>query len=131
MTNCVFYALFFTLFLNISFGSLKYSQINRSFMSVYKGMLEASVVSIDIHGEPTIPYYDGKKVVEYSESYLSKNIAKYTKDYTIDITFYDKETGYLCEQSCRKVKINLKAKINYFFSYDQSQTFIIKSEDEL
>ena len=131
MTNCLFYTLFFALFLNVSFGSLRYAQINRSFMSVYKGMLEASVVTIDKHGEPTIPYYDENKVVEYSNSYLSKNIAKYTKDYSIDITFFDKESGYLCNESCEKVKINLKAKINFFYTYDKSQIFIIKSGDEL
>ena len=131
MTNCLFYTLFFALFLNVSFGSLRYSQINRSFMSVYKGMLEASVVTIDKHGEPTIPYYDENKVVEYSNNYLSKNIAKYTKDYSIDITFFDKESGYLCNESCEKVKINLKAKINFFYTYDKSQIFIIKSGDEV
>lgn len=131
MTNCLFYSLFFALFLNVTFGSLRYSQINRSFMSVYKGMLEASVATVDIHGEPTIPYYDAKKVVEYSDSYLSKNIARYATDYKIDITFFNKETGLLCESGCGKVKINLKAKINFFYNYDKSQIFVVKSGDEL
>ena len=131
MTNCLFYVVFFTLFLNVSFGSLRYSQINRSFMSVYKGMLEASVSSVDIHGNPTIPYYDADKVVEYSNNYLSKNIARYSTDYSIDITYFNKETGLLCEQGCRKVKINLKAKINYLYTYDKSQIFVVKSGDEL
>lgn len=94
-------------------------------------MLEASVMTIDIHGEPTIPYYNESKVEEYSNNYLSKSIAKYTNDYTIDIQYFDKETGYLCYKNCNKLKINLKAKINVFYTYDKYQIFTIRNKDEL
>ena len=131
MTNCLFYSLFFVLFLNVSFGALRFSQINRSFMSIFKGMLEASVMTIDIHGEPVVPYYNKNRVVEYSNTYLSKDISRFTKDFTIDIVFYNKETDLLCDDYCNKVKISLNAKINSFYSYDKSQTFVIRSKDEI
>lgn len=131
MTNCLFYTLFFALFLNVSFGALRFSQINRSFMSIFKGMLEASVMTIDINGNPSVPYYNKNRVIEYSETYLSKNISRFTKEFTVDIVFYNKETGLLCDENCEKVKISLNAKINTFYSYDKSQTFVIRNKDEI
>lgn len=133
MTNCIFYTLFFILFINVSFGSLRMSQVNRTFMSMYKGMLEASVVTIDDNGEPIYPYYEKSFITSYVSSYLNKNISKYTKDYTLTLTFY-KDDGVTVSTSTDKsrcVKFNLKANINYLFKYDKSQTYSIKSRENL
>ena len=130
MTNCIFYTMFFALFLNLSFGSLRLSQVNRVFMSIYKGMLEASVLTISDDGEPVVPYYNKVRFEEYVDSYLKQNISKYLKEYTVNTKYYSDDLYTVCESSCRKVSINLKANINVFYKYDKTQTFVIRSSQD-
>ena len=130
MTNCIFYAMFFALFLNLSFGSLRLSQVNRVFMSIYKGMLEASVLTISDDGEPVVPYYNKVRFEEYVDSYLKQNISKYLKEYTVNTKYYSDDLYTVCESSCRKVSINLKANINVFYKYDKTQIFVIRSSQD-
>lgn len=131
MTNCIFYSLFFALFLNLSFGSLRISQVNRVFMSIYKGMIEASVVTINDQGEPIMPYYSQTTLNSYVDDYLKTNISKYVKDYTLNTKYLEDSLYNVCDENCRVVSINLKAKINVFYEYDRTQTFAIRSaEDE-
>lgn len=131
MINCIFYSMFFALFLNVSLGSLRFSQINRCFLSIFKGMLEASVVTIDEQGEPVVPYFDKENIDTFVTDYLGKNIKRYSNEYVVKTTLMDKETGIVCEDNCQKLSINLKAKISSFIDYDKTQTFVIKSESEL
>lgn len=131
MTNCIFYSLFFVLFLNLSLGSLRYSQVNRSFMSIYKGMLEASVITINSEGEPIIPYFKQERIEKYVTEYLQSNIEKYVKKYEITTLFVDKNTDDICVNYCREVKIALNADINNFFSYEKEQTFVVLTRDEI
>ena len=131
MTNCIFYSLFFVLFLNVSFGSLRYSQVNRVFMSIYKGMVEATVITITDTGEPLVPYYKKEKMEIYIDEYLKENLSRYTTDYSVSTNYYMPATNAVCSDICRKVSINLKAKINVFYEYDKTQTFVVRSGDEL
>ena len=62
MTNCIFCVVFFYLFFSLSVGSLRYSQINSVFMSIFKGMFEASMITIDEYGEPIIPFYNKNSI---------------------------------------------------------------------
>ena len=131
MANCIFYAMFFTLFLNLSFGSLRMSQINRVFMSIYKGMIEASVLTIDDTGEPVEPYYNKARLEAYVHDYLDKNISKYSTNYSISTKYFVKDSEKVCTSFCRKVEITLKTKVNVLFNYEKSQTFTIRNKDEL
>lgn len=131
MTNCIFYSLFFVLFLNVSFGSLRFSQINRTFMNMYKGMLEASVITVDANGESCLPYYDIERVNSYLNNYLNKNIAKFTKGYTISTTLTNRNSTDLCYSNCSSLNVRLTAKINQFYKYDKVQVFTVYSEDEV
>jgi len=131
MTNCIFYTLFFTLFLNLSMGSLRYSQINRVFTSIYKGMLEASIVTIGTNGEPTIPYYNTLAVGNYISKYMNENVSRYSKNYTVKTKYTKKDTGGYCLNNCDKLEITLNAEINIFYKYSKTQTFVISNESEL
>ena len=131
MTNCIFYSMFFVLFLNVSFGSLRLSQVNRVFMSIYKGMLEASILTITDSGEPIMPYFNKEKVDTYIGDYLKENLDRYTKDYEVKTSYYRPVTGDICVSTCRQLKINLKARINTFYSYDKTQTFTVRSQSEV
>ena len=132
MTNCLFYTIFFTLFLNLSFGSLRYSQINRSFMSIYKGMLEACLITINNSGEPIFPYFNESQIENYVVNYLDKNISRYSKDYNVNTKYLVKNsTSSICISKCTVLQISLNAKINAFLDYQKDQTFIVKSEEEV
>lgn len=131
MTNAIFYSLFFSLFLNISMGSLKYSQVHRTFMSVYKGMFEACLVSVDSKGEPIIPYYNLNEMNSYVNNYFKKNLSKYTKNYVVNIRFMQPTGTTICRTQCRRVRIRLVAEINSFYSYDKTQVFSVVDGDNL
>lgn len=124
MTNCLFFAVFFTLFSMFSYGSLKFSQVNRAFLSCYKGMFEASAVSVDDNGEPMVPYYDASTVRNYVRTYLESEIAKYVSDYKVTISY---SKPIIKTSKYRAVTLNLTADINLLFKYNKSQTFTILS----
>ena len=133
MVNCIFYVLFFTLFLSASFGSLRFSQINRSFMSIYKGMFEASVMTVNSSGEPTKPYFNTRLLENYVNEYFEKTVKRYSTDYEVSFQFYidHSNVAEIPESISRDVKITLSAKINFLFNYNKEQEFSIKSKDEL
>ena len=131
MTNCIFYTLFFVLFLNMSIGSLKYSQIHRTFMSIYKGMFEACTITIDESGEPTNPYFNMDKMEKYINDYFKTNLSKYSKNYTVNYTYIGGDNTFICQSECRIIMINLKAKINMFYDYNKTEIFTIKDGDAL
>lgn len=99
-------------------------------MSIYKGMLEASVLTIDENGEPVVPYYGKEAVESYLKEYLGKNISNYAKDYTINANFHD-ENGEYCTDYCREVAITLHAKINFLYKYEKTQTFLVIGRDQI
>ena len=131
MINCIFYTLFFTLFLNMSVGSLKYSQIHRTFMSLYRGMFEACTITINDAGEPIDPYYDMTKVRNYINSYFKANLSKYTNNYKVSLTYFGGATSFVCRNECRILEISLTAEINPLFSYSKSEIFTIQDGDKL
>ena len=131
MTNAIFYSLFFSLFLNISIGSLKYSQIHRTFMSVYKGMFEACLISVDSSGEPIVPYYNMTEMNAFVNNYLKTNLSKYTTNYTVNVRYLRPTGTTICRNECRRVRIRLVAEINSFYSYDKTQIFKVVDGEEL
>ena len=130
MINCIFYSLFFALFLNMSVGSLKYSQVHRTFMSTYRGMFEACAVTIDRNGEPSFPYYDWYEMQSYLNNYFDQSLSIYVKDYSFSFNFVN-ENEEICDVYCTKVQVHLTASINPFYSYDKTQTFSIVDGDSL
>ena len=130
MTNCIFYSLFFALFLNVSIGSLKFSQIHRTFMSLYKGMFEACSVTVGTNGEPVMPYYNEIEISSYLDGYFKDNLSRYTKDYTYTYDFLTSDNT-VCRSQCRKIQIRLSANINFLYKYDQTEIYTIVDGDTL
>ena len=131
MTNCIFYALIFVLFLNFTSGTIKFSEVNRTFMSMYRGIFEASSISIDKNGSPTIPYFDQNLLMNYIAKYLDDNLPKYVTNYEYDCKFIDRNTLEICSEMCRDVTVTLKAEINDFYTYDKTQTFSVYQRGNL
>ena len=130
MTNCIFYSLFFALFLNVSIGSLKFSQVHRTFMSLYKGMFEACSVTVGTNGEPVMPFYNMIEMKSYLDGYFKENLNKYVKNYTYSYYFLTSTNTY-CTTLCRKVEIRLTANINSLYKYDRTEVFTIVDGDTL
>ena len=132
MTNCLFYSIIFVLFLNFTVGSIKYSQVNRTFMSLYKGVFEAATYTIDENGNPIEPYYKKSLISTYINQYLKENLNRYVTDYSVSYKYYLNETSEVCKTNyCRSVKVTLKAKINMFYTYNQTQNFSIHEREAL
>ena len=93
-------------------------------------MLEASVLTIADNGEPVVPYYNAATFNNYVNNYLEDNISKYTKEYTVTTKYFKDDGTTLCISNCHKVSINLKAKINTFYNYDKTQTFVVRSSQD-
>lgn len=133
MLSCIFYSLFFILFINLSIGSLRLSQINRAFLSSYKGMYEASVVTVGRDGEPIYPYFDRPTLREYVHTFIEDRVSYYATNYSLVLDFYKEDGVTKCTTSepSRCVKINLKADINFLFSYNKTQSFTIKDRTNI
>lgn len=132
MTNCIVYSLIFVLFFNFLIGSTKYSSINRSFESMYRGVFESSTSFIDSSGESIEPYFDENRLCYLVDNYISNEISKYVSSYDLDITFFNKEDNSLCiDGYCRDVKISLSADINAFFTYKKEKVYSIYSKDKI
>ena len=94
-------------------------------------MLEASVLTISNDGEPVVPYYNRVAFYTYVKDYLKSNIEKYTKEYTVDFSYLKDDSNELCFSNCHSVRLDLKAKINLFYKYEKSQTFVVRSASDL
>lgn len=133
MLNCIFYSLFFVLFLNLSTGSLKLSQINRAFLSSYKGIYEASVITVGDDGEPIYPYFSQSLLGQYIHDFVEEKVTRYATNHELSYVFYKEDGVSECGEDdlARSIKIRLKADINYLFSYDKTQTFSIKDKESV
>lgn len=94
-------------------------------------MLEACVLTVNDSGEPVKPYYNETKVNEYVISYLDKNICRYSKNYALTTSYFDENFTKSTTEFSRGISISLKAKINFFTTYEKEQRFSITSKEEL
>lgn len=132
MSNCIFYSLVFALFITFTSGAIDFSRVNRTFMSIYRGIFEASTISVDQNGEPIKPYFDEETLTLYLHQYLSKNLGNYCTDYKIKLYFFNRDDDSICiNNMCRDVEVTLNAKINYLFEYNKTQRFSVYTRGEL
>lgn len=133
MLNCIFYSLFFVLFIDLSTGSLRLSQINRIFLSTYKGMYEACVVTVGDDGEEIYPYFNQTLINSHIRTFLDEKLTRYTTNYVLTCDFYNEDGITKCSENdlARCLKINLKANVNFLFKYDKLQTYSIKDKNNL
>lgn len=96
-------------------------------------MYEASVVTVGDDGEPIYPYFDKTYVQNYVSNFLETDVAKYSNEYTINVSFYLLDGVTLCTEDdlARNVKIELDAKINDLFKYKNNRSFSILERDLL
>ena len=128
MENIIFFSLIFSLFINFTWGAINFSGVNRTFLSMYKGVLESSVAYIDSRGNLVEPYFEKEILHDYVESYLEENLTRYVTHYEASIYYFNKEDETLCtSEYCTSVKISLECEINYFFHYAKARNFYVNS----
>ena len=127
MGNLAFYSLIFVLFLQFAFGAIDYSGVNRTFLNMYRGVIESALITVGEDGEPTYPYFDETMLKENVYSYLDENLSRYVTHYTTGIYYFDLDDELMCtSHHCSGVKITLKADINYFFHYENAKSYFVK-----
>ena len=130
MENLIFFSLIFSLFINFTMGAINFSGVNRTFLSMYKGVLESSVAYINTSGNLVTPYFNKETLRDYVEGYLEENLTRYVTHYEASIYYFNKEDETLCTSKyCTAVKISLDCDINYFFHYAKARNFYINVED--
>ena len=126
MTNTIFYILMFSIFASFSIGSINYFGINRTFMLMYKGVIEASLKTVDKNGLPVPPYFDRDALKENIEVYLDNNLHKYCDEYMVNYYYFDPiDKSYSTDEYVRAVKISLKAYVNGMFQYEKAREFYV------
>lgn len=130
MTNCIFFVVILSLFLNFSFGAVNYSGVDRTFQLMFKGVLENSFKAIDNDGNPCDPYFDKTLLEENAEKYFSLNLPKYVTNYVTAYYYFNPNDYSYCTSSyCKGVRISLKADINFLFHYEKGRNFYIYSNN--
>ena len=108
---------------------MSYSGVNRTFLSMYKGVLESSVAYVDEKGEPISPYFLKDTLEDYVTNYFEENLTRYVTHYEASIYYFNEEDGSLCTSKyCDAVKISLRCDINYFFHYEKGRNFYLNSK---
>lgn len=126
MTNTIFYILMFSVFASFSIGSINYFGVNRTFMLMYKGVIESSLKTVDKNGLPVSPYFDRDALKANVELYLSNNLPKYVDEYTVNYYYFDPiDKTYTTDEYVRAVKISLKAYINNLYQYEKAREFYV------
>ena len=127
MTNCLFYALFFVLFINFGVGSMNFSGVNRTFKTISKGIFESAAYTIGQDGKPSEPYFDEGLVETYVANYFKENLTKYVTYYEARIYFFNNDANEtICTtKRCQNVKVTLKCDINYLFHYEKGENYYL------
>ena len=124
MTNMIFYILILGLASSFVSGAMRFSNINRAFILLQKGIMEYAVITCDDNNSP---YYDQELLKKCVDDYCKKNIAKHTNKYTTSIYYINNDDSMCINGYCQAVKISLKADINYLFRFERAMTFTISS----
>ncbi len=114
----------FSVFASFSIGSINYFGVNRTFMLMYKGVIESSLKTVDRNGLPVPPYFDRTALKENVEIYLASNLPKYVDEYTVNYYYFDPiDKSYTTDEYVRAVKISLKCYINSLYQYEKAREF--------
>lgn len=132
MENLLFFAIIFGMMTNFTVGAITFSGVNRTFASMYKGVIETSISTIGEGGQAHIPYFDKTLLEKNVSKYLEDNLTRYVTHYQASIYYFDPKNGAICPYpDCYAVRITLKADINYFFKYEKAKNFYITSTNTL
>lgn len=102
-------------------------------MSSYKGLYEASVVTVGADGEPIFPYFNQQILRSYANEFIGEKVAHFTGNFTLKVNFFQKDGVTECTENdlARSVKINLKADVNFLYKYNCEKCFSISERSNV
>lgn len=105
---------------------MNYSSMNRTIMLLHPSIFQKNTLFIDDDGEFITPYFDQKELSHDIVDYFNDNVEKYCDSLILNIKFLEGENNASCiSDYCRGVSVSVKAKINYFYNYENGFTFYI------
>jgi len=131
MEYLIFFAVIFATLFNFSMGAIAYSGVNRTFLTMYRGVLESSVALTDENNVLVEPYFKKDVLETYVANYLEENLTRYVTHYQAKINYINEEDESVClSKYCNAVKISLECDINYLFHYKKGKIFYINQNYE-
>ena len=131
MEYIIFFSIIFATMVNFTMGAMCYSGVNRTFLTMYRGVLECSVAVTDEHNIIVEPYFKKDVLENYVASYLEENLTRYVTHYQASIYYINEEDETICTSKyCSAVKISLECDINYLFHYKKGKIYYINQNYE-
>ena len=116
LINCVFLMFSYTYQLN---------GINRVIIAAPIQLFETSIPLATQDKEVTL-YYEKETLKHNYETYLEKELTKYTSSYEVQYYFYNTNNGGFCdEKDCQGVEIDITAKIMLWMDYERVMKYEI------
>ena len=131
MEYIIFFSIIFATLVNFTLGAMRYSAVNRTFLTMYRGLLESFVSVVDEHNVIVEPYFKKDVLENYVANYLEENLTRYVTHYQASIYYINEEDESICtSQYCSAVKISLECEINYMFHYRKGKIYYINQNHE-
>jgi len=117
LINCVFLMYSYTYQIN---------GINRTIVATPRAIFETAI-PLNVEDEEVTLYYDQDFLKEEYESYLDRELLKYTDSYEVEYYFYNTSNGGFCDVSnCQGVEIKIEAKVMFSLTYKRTMKYEIK-----
>lgn len=101
------------------------SGINRTIVSSPRSIFETAIPLVADEKKVTL-YYDQEKLKSEYQSYLDRELKKYTDSYTVDYYFYNTSDGGFCDVSnCQGVEITVEVKVMFNMDYTRTLKYEI------
>ncbi len=122
----IFIALMFSIFsFQLFFASYRMNGTNRILVNLPLSLIQNSV-SISEYDNTHMLYFDKEILIDNVDSYLLKNLKKYTSSYECEYLFLESNGENVCiGDKCQGVKITIDASIVFDFHYHKSMIYRI------
>ena len=123
--------LFLAVFLSVAIlmlSSFSYtiSGINRTILTTPYSLFEIAI-PLTTQEEEIVLFYDKEKLKLEYESYLNRELTKYTKNYSVEYYFYNTSNGGACDlYNCQGVEITVNAEVMFNMHYKRVMEYEIR-----
>lgn len=120
----------FVVVMSCNFFTISYqlNGINRLVLSTPLALFETAVVLYNLStGEN--PYFDKEILEDNIHSYFDYSLSRYSKDYSVTISYYNQEDYSIClSDKPEATEILVEATLTFSFHYQRSMYYEIRSQ---
>ena len=103
--------------------------INRTIIATPTSIIESSI-PLTTSSETPVLYYDQDSLKNNYQTYLDRELKKYTQEYEVEYYFYNTSDGGFCDvTNCQGVEIKVEAKVLFSFPYSRTMKYEIVEGD--